>query len=190
MNASVPPQSASDGANRAARDMPSGGDGAQRPTWRFLRAHPLHLIALGLGSGMPRIAPGTCGTLFAWGSFVVLDGWLSDAGWGAVIGAALVLGAVAAQRTGERLGRADSGHIVIDEIVAFWIVLVMLPDTAAHPVLQQAVAFVLFRLIDIAKPPPIRTLDARFKSGFGVMADDLVAAFYTLVAFALWYRLA
>ncbi len=190
MNASLPPQPMPGGARRAAGDAPPGDAAARRPTWRFLREHPLHMIALGFGSGMPSIAPGTWGTLFAWGSFVMLDGWLSDTGWLAVIGVALVLGAAAAQRAGARLGRADSGHIVIDEIVAFWGVLVLLPDAVAHPVLQQACAFLLFRLIDIAKPPPIRALDARFKSGLGVMADDLVAAFYTLFAFALWYRLA
>jgi phosphatidylglycerophosphatase A len=191
MNASLPPQSIADGAKRAAGDAaPPGGAEARRPTWRFLREHPLHMVALGFGSGMPSVAPGTWGTLLAWASFVVLDGWLSDAGWLAVIGAAFVLGAAAAQRTGERLGSADSGHIVIDEIVAFWAVLVMLPDAVAHPVWQQACAFLVFRFVDIVKPPPIRTLDARFKSGLGVMADDLVAAFYTLFAFSLWYRLA
>lgn len=190
MNASLPPQSMPEHPNRSAGDAPAAGDGARRPTWRFLREHPLHMIALGFGSGMPRTVPGTWGTLFAWGSFIALDRWLTDAGWLAAIGVGLALGARAAQRTGERLGRADSGHIVIDEIIAFWIVLVMLPDATANPLLQQAFAFLLFRIFDIAKPPPIRALDARWKTGIGVMADDLVAAFYTLLAFALWHRLA
>lgn len=190
MNASLPPQSMPERASRAAGEAPPAGDGPRMPTWRFLREHPLHMIALGFGSGMPRTAPGTWGTLFAWASFVALDRWLTDAGWLAVIGVGLALGAWAARRAGERLGQADSGHIVIDEIVAFWAVLVMLPDGAANPVLQQAFAFLLFRVLDIAKPPPIRMLDTRWKGGIGVMADDLVAAFYTLFAFALWYRLA
>ncbi|HET7097918.1 MAG TPA: phosphatidylglycerophosphatase A, partial [Casimicrobiaceae bacterium] len=42
---------------------------------------------------------------------------------------------------------------------------------------------------DIAKPPPIRQLDRRFKNGFGVMIDDLAAAGYTLLAVALWRNL-
>ncbi len=189
MNASLPPQSMPEHANPGAADAPAGGSRARQPTWRFLREHPLHMIALGFGAGMPRTAPGSWGTLFAWGSFVMLDRWLTDAGWLAVIGLALALGPLAAQRAGIRLG-ADSGHIVIDEIAAFWIVLVMLPDATAAPLLQQAIAFLLFRMLDIAKPPPIRALDARFKSGVGVMADDLVAAFYTLLVIALWYRIA
>lgn len=190
MSTSLPPQPMPEHETFGAGDAPAAGDEARRPTWRLLREHPLHAVALGFGAGLPRTAPGTWGTLFAWVSFNALDRWLADAGWLAVIGATLVLGACAAQRTGARLGQPDSGHIVIDEIVAFWIVLVMLPDATAHPLLQQAFAFLLFRAFDIAKPPPIRALDARCKSGIGVMADDLVAAFYTLLAFALWYRLA
>jgi len=43
----------------------------------------------------------------------------------------------------------------------------------------------LFRLFDILKPPPIRHYDQTLKSGFGVMLDDLIAAFYTLVVLAI-----
>jgi phosphatidylglycerophosphatase A len=50
-------------------------------------------------------------------------------------------------------------------------------------------AFLLFRLFDITKPPPIKRLDARIKNGFGVMLDDLVAAFYTLLLIALYWRI-
>jgi phosphatidylglycerophosphatase A len=99
----------------------------------------------------------------------------------------LALGAIAAQRTGARLGIVDSGHIVIDEIVAFWLVLWLLPERA--PVWLAAVAFLLFRVFDIAKPAPIRRLDARIKNGVGVMLDDLLAAFYTLLLIAIVWRL-
>lgn len=160
-----------------------------RPDVRFLFARPAHFLALGFGSGLPRSAPGTWGTLFAWVSFWALDRWLPDAAWGALIVAGLALGAWAAQRTGAALGRADSGHIVIDEIVAFWLVLLLLPDTAEPAWLWQAAAFVLFRVLDIAKPPPIRYFDARYKNGAGVMLDDLVAAFLTLLVFAIVIRL-
>jgi phosphatidylglycerophosphatase A len=47
---------------------------------------------------------------------------------------------------------------------------------------------VLFRFFDIVKPPPIRAVDARLKNGFGVMADDLLAAGYTLLALAVLRR--
>lgn len=159
-----------------------------RPDWRFLVASPWHFVALGCGSGLPRFAPGTWGTAFAWASFVLLDRWLSDVGWAVLLAFTIPIGIVAAQRTGDRLGSADSSHIVIDEIVAFWAVLWMLPAAASGWI--AALAFALFRMFDIAKPAPIRRLDARLKNGFGVMLDDLVAALYTLLLVAIYWRLA
>ncbi len=146
------------------------------PSWRLMMSHPAHQLSFGFGSGLIRPAPGTWGTLFAWLVFVVLDPWLGDVGWAIVIASTFVLGAAAANRTGRALGRPDHGAIVIDEIVAFWLVLWLLPGG----VMTQAVAFLGFRFFDILKPPPIRAVDQRFKNGVGVMLDDLLAAFYTL----------
>lgn len=157
-----------------------------RPTWRWMWSSPWYLLALAGGAGLPRFAPGTWGTLFAWVSFDLLDPWLSDLTWGALILGGLYFGAWAAQRAGAALGQPDSGHIVIDEVVAFWIVLWLLP--ARQFGWLQVLAFVLFRTFDIAKPPPIRYFDARFKNGFGVMLDDLVAAFLTLLVMAIGLR--
>ena len=167
----------------------AGNAASRRPTFRFMLASPWHLIALGAGSGLPRIAPGTWGTLLAWLLFLRLDQSLGTATWWLLVAAMLAIGAYAAQVTGIRLGVADSGHIVIDEIVAFWIVLLLLPGDAARGGPLLVAAFLLFRLFDIVKPPPIRALDARFKNGAGVMADDLVAAFYTLLVLAIGIRL-
>jgi phosphatidylglycerophosphatase A len=184
----MPPavMAAAEGGSHHPEQAP--GIDPRRPGWRFLFSSPWHLIALGFGSGLPRFAPGTWGTVFAWLSFVVLDRWLDDTGWTLAIGIGLVVGAVAAQRAGERLGIIDSGHIVIDEIVAFWIVLWLLPAQSSAWI--AALAFVLFRMFDIVKPPPIKRLDARIKNGLGVMLDDVVAAFYTLLMIAIFWRLA
>ena len=148
-------------------------------------SHAAHCVSFGLGSGLLVPAPGTWGTLAAWVAFRLLNPWLGLIGWAAVIAATLVIGALAAQRTGETLGRQDHGAIVIDEIVAFWIVLVFVPQS----LMFQAFAFVTFRFFDIVKPPPIRALDRRLKHGFGVMFDDLIAAFYTLIVAAIATRL-
>ena len=51
-----------------------------------------------------------------------------------------------------------------------------------------AIAFALFRFFDIVKPPPIRQLDAAMKNGLGVMLDDMLAALYALVVFAIGQR--
>jgi phosphatidylglycerophosphatase A len=155
------------------------------PSLRFAWSHPWHFIALGAGSGALCPAPGTWGTLFAWGTFALGSRWWGDPVWAALILLGLYFGAWAAQRTGAALGRADHGAIVIDEIVAFWIVLVLLPKTLPW----QAAGFVIFRAFDILKPPPIRQADRRFKNGIGVMLDDLIAALYTLLTCALILRL-
>ncbi|MEG2155097.1 MAG: phosphatidylglycerophosphatase A [Burkholderiaceae bacterium] len=155
-----------------------------RPSWRFALASPWHFIATFGGSGVIHPAPGTWGTAAAWLSFVVGSQWWGEPVWIALILVTFFLGAWGAQRMGEALGKPDHGAIVIDEVVAFWIILLVLPKTFA----VQAAAFVVFRLFDIVKPPPIRQIDRRFKNGFGVMLDDLLAALYTLVVFAIAAR--
>lgn len=148
-------------------------------------SHPAHLVSFGLGSGLAPFAPGTFGTLAAWAAFVLLAPRLTDTLWPAVIGIAFALGAIAAQHTGRVLGKPDHGAIVIDEVVAFWLVLWMLPRDIG----TQALAFFAFRLFDIVKPPPIRAIDRRIKNGVGVMIDDLLAAVYTLLAAAILIRI-
>lgn len=159
-------------------------DASAAPSWRLMLAHPAHWIAFGCGSGLLRPAPGTWGTLAAWFAFVTLDPLLSTGAWLLLITVTAVIGAWAAERTGRTLGRPDHGAIVIDEIVAFWLVLLLLPPD----LLAQALGFLAFRLFDILKPPPIRAVDRRFKSGVGVMADDLIAAFYALLLAAITVR--
>ncbi len=72
--------------------------------------------------------------------------------------------------------------MVWDEIVAF----LPLAALASASLALQAVAFVLFRIFDIWKPYPIRELERHVKGGLGVMIDDVVAAFYAYIVFALF----
>jgi len=152
-----------------------------RPSWRFLLSRPAHLIAFGFGAGLVPIAPGTWGTLLA---FPLL--WLLQPQTDALeflLAAAILfgLGVWACDATGRALGVADHGGMVWDETVAFLLVLFFTP-AALH---WQALAFLIFRLFDILKPPPIRHYDRTLKNGFGVMFDDLIAAFYTLLVLAV-----
>jgi len=157
----------------------------RRPGPRFLLAHPAHCIALGFGAGLSPMAPGTVGTLWAWAAYAVLQSRLDSAHIGWAIAVALPLGWWACTVTARHMGVADPGSIVWDEIVAFWLVLLFVPAGFA----SQLAAFAVFRFFDIVKPPPIRYFDAKLKSGFGVMFDDLIAAGYTLLALALAKRL-
>ena len=100
----------------------------------------------------------------------------------------------------EELGKKDFGGIVWDEIVAFWLVLVVIMPTE---IWLQTIAFILFRFFDAIKPGPIGMIDRYFKTqestqtsgtyslqanvwqGFGIMVDDLAATFFTLLVIAL-----
>jgi phosphatidylglycerophosphatase A len=157
---------------------------ADRPTFSFLIRHPAHFIALGAGAGLAPAAPGTFGTLAAIPLALVLRAFFGDAEFVAAIAVLFGVGAWASQVAGRNLGESDHGAIVVDEIAAFLLVLFFVGADWVH----VAFAFLLFRLFDIWKPPPIRQLDAAIKNGVGVMLDDLLAAVYTLVVFALWQR--
>ena len=156
-----------------------------RPNLRFLLAHPAHFIACGAGSGLSPWAPGTAGTFFAWISFLLFRPLAGDTTLLILFALAYLLGIVVIDQTGRALGDPDHGSIVWDEIVPFWLVLLLTPPD----LLWQAAAFVLFRIFDISKPQPARYFDEHVKNGFGVMADDLVAAGYTLLCLALLRQL-
>lgn len=167
---------------------------SQPPHWRWMVQRLARLIACGAGSGLITPAPGTWGTLFGW----LTGAWLlAQLGAFSFIGLTVLLfgvGIWACARCGVHLGSPDHGCMVIDEIVAFWMMLWVLPSAWTW----QLLGFVLFRIFDIYKPRPIRAIDAWGKrpaatawhSGFAVMADDVIAAFYALLVVALlmrWY---
>ena len=158
---------------------------------RFLLSHPAHFIALGAGAGLSRLAPGTVGTLWAWAVFSLLHPWLSAFEMGLFIGASTVVGWWACTVTAQHMGVADPGAIVWDEVIAFWLVLWLVTPTTFS---GQLGAFVLFRYFDAAKPGPVRWADSLFKGlgwrgGWGIIFDDLVAAFCTLLVIAIWRSL-
>ncbi|HDR9806250.1 TPA: phosphatidylglycerophosphatase A [Burkholderia cenocepacia] len=163
------------------------GAAPTRVTARFMLSHPAHLVSLGFGSGLAAIMPGTFGSLFGWLTFVVLNRYLTVPEWWALIAVGFAAGTWVTGFTAKKAGVADPGAVVWDEIVAIW--LVMLFVTPATFV-GQLWAFVAFRFFDMLKPPPIRYFDRRLKGGLGIMVDDLVAAFMTLLVIALWRSVA
>ena len=152
-----------------------------RPTGRFLLAHPADLVALGFGTGLAPIAPGTVGTLLAFPIYRVLAGWLAPVELLAAIAGFFALGIWACRKTGDHLGIADHSAMNWDEVVAFLLVLALTPPALGWEIF----AFLAFRFFDVVKPPPIRHFDRTIKGGLGVMFDDLVAAFCTLVLMAI-----
>ena len=174
------------------RPQTVAADAPRRATARFMARHPARWIALGFGSGLSPVAPGTVGTLWAWVAFLVFDHWLSAAGWAACISVSLCIGWWACTRCARDLGVADPSAIVWDEVVAFWIILWLVMPAGLG---AQILAFGLFRFFDAVKPGPVAWADSLFKGargapigwlqGWGILFDDLVAALCTLVVMAL-----
>lgn len=156
-----------------------------RPRAGFVFAHPAHFLAFGFGVGLVRAAPGTFGTLLAFPIWWLLgNAYPLTVFWG-VVAIFFAAGVWACSITGGHLGIADHGGMVWDEVVAMLAVLALIP---AQPGWQIA-AFFVFRAFDVVKPPPIRYFERRFKGGFGVMFDDILAAGYTLLVLAIARRL-
>ena len=164
--------------------MNTSPEAPRRPTLRFVMANPAHFIAFGFGVGLFPLGPGTLGTVLAFPIYYALAAILSGEALLACIAAAMLIGIYVCQLTGRNLGVHDHGGMVWDEIAAFMLVLYFIPPQP----MWQAFAFLLFRVFDIVKPPPIRRLDQKIKNGFGVMLDDVVAAFYALVCLAVAQR--
>ena len=138
---------------------------------RFVFGDWGHFIAFGFGTGLLPRAPGTWGTLAAVPLFALCEALLpAEAVWG--LGLIFALGGIwICGRTCRALNSPDDSGVVWDETAAFYLALCAMPSWGWLPF-----GFVLFRWLDIVKPPPIRWLDANLKGGWGVMADDLAAA--------------
>jgi phosphatidylglycerophosphatase A len=150
--------------------------------------HPAHWVALGFGSGLSPKAPGTVGTLWAWLSWWAIQDFFTLSEQFAIILIASLVGVWACKVTAQNLGISDPSAIVWDEVVAFWLVLLMLSPASFT---TQLTAFALFRFFDVVKPGPVAWADQLFKGfgwrgAFGILLDDFVAAFCTLLCFALW----
>jgi phosphatidylglycerophosphatase A len=93
-----------------------------------------------------------------------------------------IIGSIAATAAEKQFGQKDSGKIIIDEFIGFYVAAFYIPHT---PALLIA-AFLLFRLFDIFKPLMIRTIERTLRNGKGVMADDILAGIYANVLLQIW----
>ena len=139
--------------------------------------NPIHLLAVGLGAGMSPIMPGTMGSVMAIPLWLLFNGLQPYLYWVLIV-VAFIFGCFLCQKTSDDTHTHDSGHIVWDEFVGMWITLFFIPQIS---VLWVAIAFVAFRVFDMAKPWPIRWFDKRVPGGFGIMVDDVIAAIFSSV---------
>lgn len=134
------------------------------------------MVASVFGAGYSPVASGTVGSLVTAVALWLLP--LTRPRMVVALVVVTVLGIWAGSRVERALGRKDPGVIVIDEVAGMLLSVVLLPLPLSIPVLVAA--FLLFRLFDIWKPFPARESQA-LTGGMGVMVDDLIAGFYTLV---------
>ena len=137
-----------------------------------LLATPSGLLALGFGSGLLPRMPGTWGTLFAV-PFVFLLLHLSPGLQFAILIALMLVGVFICDRVSKKLGGGDHKAIVWDEMVGYGCAVFALEPS----LLWMTLAFVFFRLLDIAKPWPLSVID-RWRGGHAIMGDDVVAGFF------------
>lgn len=141
--------------------------------------------AEGFGLGRIPFAPGTWGSL--WG---IPLGWALghfDTNWWQrlVIGLVMFVVGVPICGIAARLrDKKDPGSVVWDEIAAFPLVYAFVPLSGDNQWIVLVLGFVLFRIFDIWKPPPVRQCD-KLEGGFGIMVDDTVAAVYAAGALIL-----
>lgn len=148
------------------------------PLKKISLLNPVHLLAVGFGSGLIHPAPGTWGSLAGTFIGVILLALLGTKTFLILTALCFALGCYLCQKTADDMGVHDHGTIVWDEFVGIFIVLASVPELSWQWILM---AFVLFRFFDILKPYPIRYFDEKLKSGFGIMVDDVLAAIYAVI---------
>jgi phosphatidylglycerophosphatase A len=155
------------------------GRAVLRPTWRHL-ADPVHCLALGFGSGLAPVAPGTFGSLV--GLAIALAMAPLGLAWNLVaVAVAVGVGIWICGESARRLGVHDHPAIVWDEVAGMMITMLAVPDAWWGAPL----AFVLFRLFDIAKPWPIREIDHGLGGGMGIMLDDVLAGLFAALGLTI-----
>ena len=156
----------------------------------------IYWLGIGLGSGLPKRAAGTWGTV---GGLVVAIPMLALGFWGflAVTLVGALVGSYICGKTSDLMGVHDDPHIVWDEWVGMWVSLLpilwlhfyddaLLQGHQLSLLLLYFAAFVAFRFFDILKPFPIKWVDKNVSGGFGILIDDILAglmAGVVLIAF-------
>lgn len=175
-------------------DIRKANDCPPLPVGASVLDRVVYWLGIGLGSGLPRRAPGTWGTV---GGLIIAIPLLSLGFVPFLILTILscILGVWICGRTAELMQGHDDPHIVWDEWAGIWITLLPLSymgiadDNFWQNVSQElsifaiVFAFILFRFFDIVKPPPIGWADKRVAGGLGIMLDDIIAG---IMAAVVW----
>lgn len=137
-----------------------------------LKERMAFVLATGFGSGYSPFAPGTAGSAVGL-AFVWAMTFMEGPAQVAFTALVTLLSMFAADIVAKSIGLKDPGLVVADEIAGMMVTMLMVPIT----IKTALIGFVLFRVMDVVKPPPARQFE-RFKGGIGIVADDLMAGVY------------
>ena len=179
-------------------DIRKANDCPPLPTTATMLDRLVYWLGIGLGSGLPRRAPGTWGTV---GGLIVAIPLLSLGFVPFLIITILscVIGSWICGRTSELMGGHDNPHIVWDEWAGMWLTLLPLSYMGiadgnfwqniaqSFSVVAIIIAFILFRFFDIIKPPPIGWADKKVAGGLGIMLDDIIAGIMAAAVLVIIY---
>ena len=140
--------------------------------------NPFHFIATLGGLGLFPIAPGTLGSIVSWIIFIILSHHINMT---FLTIAFIFLAIFICEQASKDLVEKDHKSIVLDELVGIWVAMIpvlYISSTQQERIAYAVIALILFRFFDILKPFPISYFDKRFKNGFGIVIDDIVAGIF------------
>ena len=148
-----------------------------------------HFIAVGFGSGLINIAPGTWGSIVTLILFTIAETFINNLLYLLVIVFSfLIVFLISCLVASNDADIKDDSRIVSDEMGGMLLTLYSI-SLISDEIFGYLIGFTLFRFFDIVKPWPISFVDQNLKNGFGVFLDDLIAGFLSFLVFFCFYLL-
>ncbi len=143
---------------------------------------PYDLIASLGGIGLIPYAPGTFGSIFGWIAFIFISHFVNMLISTILI---VILSIWICEKASKDLFEKDHKSIVIDELAGIWVALLPVIYFASNQnerITYAILALVFFRFFDILKPFPVSYFDKKYKNGFGIVFDDIIAGILAAVS--------
>lgn len=147
------------------------------------------LLATFFYVGRVKYAPGTFGTFIAMILFLIFPKSVDNYFNFLLLAIIFFLGVFVSTQAEKTMGH-DNSHIVIDEVLAYWLIMASYIAYAGDwtwswiDITNAIMAFGLFRIFDILKPYPVN-VSQNLPKGWGVMTDDVIAAGLTMLV--MWF---
>ena len=142
---------------------------------------PYDILASLGGIGLIPFAPGTFGSIFAWIAFILISHFVNMLVLTIVI---IILSIWICEKASKDLFEKDHKSIVIDELAGMWVALlpvIYFASSQNERITYAILALVFFRFFDILKPFPVSYIDQKYKNGFGIVFDDIIAGILATV---------